>query len=649
MVLSRFVLAGVGLGLAWCVGASLPSTAVAQNKKKPEPPKVNLPIREAGPPVRVIGVDAKRKNEALVSARMIDTMIEKALQSHSQQPNEAASDEVFVRRAYLTLAGTIPTAAQAESFVRRSTSGKQEGLVDQLLGSPAHASHMYNYWADILRLIDRESGNNHLLPYREWVKDALRQNMPYDDFVRTMLTAEGHIWDNPAAGYSLRDTGMPLDNLNNTVRIFLGTQIGCAQCHDHPFDRWTQKEFYELAAFTAGVQFRKSSNPMVDQMMVREDRDRPNKKGPEVERLYDRVDFGSPEGSAARALQQSNRHSVWEDTKRTLRFPKDYAYDNAKPNDVAKRAVLFGTMPVAAKGVSGRQAFADWVCSKENPRFARTIANRLWKQAFGVGLIEPVDDMKDDTVASIPELMTFLESELIRLDFDLREFMRIIYYTKTFQRQATYADLAPDEPYYFPGPLVRRMSAEQVWDSLLTLTLPNPHQYTFDYSEELMQVVNLEGTESVDELLARSQTYRDFNNKLGKERAKTRYKGLELLPASELPQPLPPEHFIRQFGQSDRQQIGDSHTDGTVPQLLAMFNGPVTHMMLERGSVIFNTVVEEKDVGRQVDQMFLSLLGRKPTPAEKKMGLEEMRRAGAAGYGNVIWALLNTREFLFVQ
>ena len=119
--------------------------------------------------------------------------------------------------------------------------------------------------------------------------------------------------------------------------------------------------------------------------------------------------------------------------------------------------------------------------------------------------------------------------------------------------------------------------------------------------------------------------------------------------ASELPQPLPEGHFLRQFGQSDRQSIADSHTDGTVPQLLTMFNGPVTHMMLEQGSVIYNEVMMATTVEGQINKIFIIVLNRHPTAAERVVAQKEIKAAGPAGIGNVIWALLNTREFLFVQ
>lgn len=268
---------------------------------------------------------------------------------------------------------------------------------------------------------------------------------------------------------------------------------------------------------------------------------------------------------------------------------------------------------------------------------------------MGVGLIEPEDDLRDDTVASNPELMEFLVSEVRRLDFDLKEMQRIIYFTKTYQRQATYGDLDPSKHYHFPGPVLRRMTAEQVWDSLLTLTLEDPEKVLRPDDDRYQEIIELSPTTTPQEIVERAKKLDEYNKDEGKAKQKRLYKGAELVRASELPQPLPGGHFLREFGQSDRSVISDSHTDGTVPQLLAMFNGPVTHMMLEEGSVIFNEVVAKKTPQEQVDMIFMSLLSRHPTESEKLTALKEIRDSKAAGYGNVIWALLNTREFLFVQ
>lgn len=634
----------LGIAICICVATSAAPPRGGRNKpKKPRPePKSALPVIE-GSHVAVEGVDPALRAQAIASARKIDQLINRDLKKHKVSPNAMASDEQFIRRAYLTITGTIPQVPQAQSYCQAKSENKRYELVDRLLGSPAHASHLYNSWADTLRLVDVAPGTNYLSPYREWVKDSLRSNQPYDEFVREMLTAEGYVWENPAAGYLLRDRGMPLDNLNNTVRIFLGTQIGCAQCHDHPFDRWTQKEFYQLAAFSAGNDYRTRRNRDLQQMLSRYE----PKKTPPGGWLYGQIDLNSREGRLSQQMMRANNNSLSEKPNAQLKFPSDYAYSNAKPGEIAKPAVIFGDMP-DLKGKSRREAFANWLTSDNNPRFARTITNRLWKHAFGQGLIEPIDDMKDSTVASNPEVMTFLEDEMKRLHYNTREFLRILYYTETFQRQVTYDDLDPDQIYYFPGPVLRRMSAEQVWDSLLALTIERP-EYHFDFTKEFANSISLENVKSVQDVLKQVKAYQDYQSLVSQERRKLQYKGQELLPASELRQPLPDGHFLRQFGQSDREQIDDSFTEGSVPQLLAMFNGSVTHMMLEPGSVIYNRVVAKKNLNEQIDAMFWSLLSRSPTVEERRLAAAEIREHGPAGCGNVIWALLNTREFLFIQ
>ena len=463
----RSVVCGI---LAVAVAASSGS-AIAQKrkpKKKPKPPKINLPDRKDDQVrLEIAPVKPELKYSMQKSAARIDQLVEANLRTHGIKPNPDSTDYHFIRRVYLDITGTIPTGKQAESFVRRPPSAaKRQSRIDTLLNSPGYASHMYNYWADVLRVVDRAgNNNNYIAPWGEWLRESLRENKPYDDMVHEMLAAEGKVWDNPAAGYYLRDLNMPLDNLNNTTRVFLGTRIGCAQCHDHPFDRWTQKEFYQLGAFTAGITYRKGNpfNSMIS-------RNKPKGKAGE-NWLYDMVEFGSREGGRARSLVRMNNSELWENKGRQLKFPHDYKYDDAKPGQVAKPAVLFGKMPTMKPGQTRREAFAEWITHPDNPRFTKTIVNRMWKRAMGVGLFEPEDDITEYTESSNPELMKFLIAEMKRVDYDLKEFMRIIYNTKTYQRAATYEDLKPEVAYHFPGPVLRRMTAEQVWDSLLTLTI----------------------------------------------------------------------------------------------------------------------------------------------------------------------------------
>jgi len=608
---------------------------------KPKPPKINLPQPKGPiPTIEVAHVDAAIIDKVKESAARIDSIIDQNLKKHGIEPNPESTDEQYVRRAYLDITGTIPTARETKRFLISYDSNKRTRLIDRLLNDPGYGSHFFNYWADIFRLRDYSTSNTFTRPFADWLKHCFHENVPYDKLVHDMLTAEGKTWENPAVGFILRDPGMPLDTLNNTTRIFLGTRIGCAQCHDHPFDRWTQKEFYEMAAFIGHTQTRSSDRP-------------PKGKKPII---YELNKMRTREAGYARRVYRYNSFEVWENDRRYLRYPKDYLYDDVKPGTPIIPVAMFGETPALSKERSRREALATWMVSRDNPRFTRTIANRLWKRAFGVGLIEPEDDMTDQTVASNPALMAFLEEEMKRLNYDLKEFQRIIFYTKAYQRAATMEQWDMAEPYHFQGPLLRRMSAEQIWDSLLTLTLDRPDAYQRTPVAEWGEFLTIDQkTETVDSIIEKGKKLDEAQKA---ERARDREftyrnkyipQGILLARASELEQPLPAWHFIRQFGQSDRNLIADSNTEGTVPQLLTMFNGPPSHMLLEYGSVIYNAVNAEKYPIDRISVIFLSLLNREPTREEKILAMQEIRENDAAGYGNIIWALLNTREFLFIQ
>jgi hypothetical protein len=644
----RRVFCGLAVGLGLLLMALFAPEAMAQAKgtqvkksaakKKSEPPPP-VPTRR----IEIGRVDPALRPQVLASAARIDQLVEQNYAKYKVRPNALTTDEQFVRRVYLDVTGTIPTYNEVRRFLLDRDPAKRMRLIDTLLNSREHAGHMYNYWADILRLRDREVTNNAPgRPYNEWVKVSLEKNVPYDQWVYEMLTAEGKYFDNPATGYVLRDSGMPLDLMNNTIRIFLGTQIGCAQCHDHPFDKWKRKEFYEVAAYTFGTATRRSAG---DKMFG---------KGNVVQRLREelkKVDASYDGGGKYNRFLQGNLIEVYANNAR-LTLPHDYQYDDGKPKDPVRPRTIFDPQPVLGKDDSPRVVFAKWLTSPENPRFATTIANRLWKRLFGVGQLEPVDDIKDSSVAENPELMEFLRSEMVRLRFNLKEFQRILLNTQVYQREATHAEVTPGDEYHFPGPILRRMTAEQVWDSFITLAVWNPEEYQMEPARVQARLLDVDlKTATAEEIYKRDQELREVtSSKVTSARNKDyTYQGVLLARAAELPCPMPQGHFLRQFGQSDRESIEASSTDGSVPQVLQMFNGPITHMILHEKSLMYHTVTKEDKPEERVNVIFLTILSRRPNEEERKAALEEIKAHGNAGYGNVIWALVNTREFLFIQ
>ncbi len=619
-------------------------------------PRLRLPAAvmtaPSGPAFDVARIDRARRPAVAAAAAEIDRMLATQRDERGVKPSPPLDDGGFVRRAHLELGGRIPTFDETKAFLDAKGAAKREDLVERLLESPDFVSHFYNFWADILRLTERPQKDIFFEPYLDWVKRSIADNRPYDAWVREMLTADGRLLENPAVGYQLRDRGMPLPYVDNTVRVFLGTQIGCAQCHDHPFDSWTQKQFYELAAFTAGTRMRE-----------------PGKGG--------RAAAGDVDAATAkqlRELQQTIRENIRAGrvdnglrlfvganlagvgfAPRTLELPHDYQYDDAKPFDPVRPAVLWGDVPPGAADAEGRMQFAAWLTDRGNRQFARTIANRMWKKVMGAGLVEPVDDFREDHPPTHPALLEHLTDLVLELDFDLREYVRVLVSTDTWRRRAVVHDATSGAPFQYEGPVLRRMTAEQLWDSILTLVARNEWAFQRPTADAYADRAGLAFTPKTTygDVEAAYRRFTDTYGRAAYQRHLQKeygYHGQVLVRASELPTPLPLGHFLRQFGQSDRESIEGGRTTATVPQILAMFNGPITHAMLERGSVIYDEVMSHPTT-EAVDVVFLAVLSHRPTASDRAAALHELRTAStpAVGCGNLIWALLNTREFLFIQ
>ena len=639
-------------------------------KRGGKPAPVKLPAAVLAPPagrvMDVAKVDRSRRPAVVEEAARIDRLLEQHWQAHAAKPADRLSDAQFVRRIYLELGGRIPTLDETVHFLDSKSAAKRADLIDGLLESPDYVSHFYNFWADILRLCERPQKDLFFEPYLDWVKRSIAANTPFDRWVHEMLTADGKIWENPATGFQLRDKGMPLPYVDNTVRVFLGTQIGCAQCHDHPFDQWTQHQFYELAALTSGTQMRLSGAKGKKEGLSKEDARRAMAEAKKtnaaaVQQIRDitqeatRRIRAKEADNGLRLFIGANLTSIdFHDAK--LLLPHDYKYDDDKPLSPVAPKVLWGEIPAAAAELDGRGRFAAWLTARDNRQFARTIANRMWRKVMGLGLVEPVDDFRDENPASNPELLEHLTDLVLSLDFDLREYVRVLVSTSAYQRRAVLHDPTAPGSFHFTGPALKRMTAEQLWDSILTLVARNEWAFQRPTAIEHAKVAAIDLTAPGTSYEAVEKAYKGFTDVYGPGAYRARlqkqfgYQGQVLVRASELPTPLPLGHFLRQFGQSDRESIEGARTVATVPQILSMFNGSITHSMLERGSVIYDAVVSH-DPSKAVDVIFLSILSHRPSPEDRTFAVQEIRSAEspAAGCGNLIWALLNTREFLFIQ
>jgi hypothetical protein len=510
-------------------------------------------------PFLALALTAKAAPSTKDAVLKIDTILQKDWKKSGLQGNAELDDNTFVRRIYLDIIGRIPTTREVETFLASDLTDKRGKLIDQLLASEGYVQHMFNYWADVLRVTSNgnQTGTITGSAYMNFVKESLRKNQPYDQFVREMVAAQGKAWETGAIGYYMRDRGMPLDNMANTVRVFLGTRIECAQCHNHPFDKWSQMQFYKMAAFTYGIETQDYYGGTVGEVRdyLREQEEaatkaiaepkRPKRpERPKVKSQLSKEERQKLEKEHVHALQQhaaaekayqaeykSYRAKVDEvrqkvrkeqrsfqepmnDIRDTMRYtsvstrdrkltlPHDYQYSDAKPKSVVSAGTMMGHECVTQAGETPLQAYARWMAAKDNPRFTTVIVNRLWKKAFGLALIEPLDELMDGSVPMIPELQTHLEGLMKELNYDMKAYLRILYNTSAYQRHVTREEVAPGIVYHFTGPVLRRMSAEQMWDSFVTLINPNPDMINSTAREQMDQRIlqakkNADGIESL--------------------------------------------------------------------------------------------------------------------------------------------------------
>ena len=601
--------------------------------------------------------------DLLNASSRIDTIVRADLKKHELQPNSAASDVQFVRRVYLDVIGRIPTAEELAGFHADTDRNRRARLIDELLKSPGHESHLFNWLGDMLRVKDDYYRIGKTWTFHNWLKTQLRKNRPWDEVVYEMLTAEGRLGENGATAYLLRDASMPLDSLSNTLTTFLGANVACAQCHDHPFAEWTQRDFYEMASFFGSTAF-----------------ERVDTRKPAItlrDKRFSKANLVT--------LLQPNMEQVVFDSSRATVFPEDYAYDDAKPgakvsprfitwNDetekLAKSSGTSGSAKVTTASVTTdrrqlRKHFADWMTSPENPRFATAIANRLWKKFFGVAAKEPVTDIDVLEDATNPELLRFISQLMKDVDFDLREFQRILLNTQTYQRQVS---VTPPEgqDFRFPGPLLRRMTAEQTWDSIvLLLRGPEVDRVKTDHSPQIKRLVfpfefshdKKEIAKDREKILGFAQTLlpkgkvadgqggRGLFMGTSKRRVKRRGESAWLR-ASELPQPMPPTHFLRIAGQSAREVADDGSTEGGITESLAMMNGDVTKSLMA-DSLVIKTTRRKNTPVEQISFLYRTCLSRIPAKQDTARCLAALDQG--LELGDIAWALLNSREFMFIQ
>ncbi len=489
----------------------------------------------------------------------IDEAVWNKLQRLELAPSTAAEDHVYLRRAYIDVIGRLPTAEEARAFLADASPDKRAALVDTLLESPEYADHWANKWVDLLRPNPYRVGIKAVLNYDNWIRDAFRRNMPYDQFVRELVTAEGSTWRNGAATM-FRDRRSPDEVTTMVSQLFLGIRLDCAKCHHHPFEIWGQDDFYSFAAYFARVG-RKGTGLSP-----------PISGGEEIVYL-------APSGSV--------KHPLTGET-----MP-------AKP--------LFGEQPQAETDADPRELLAAWMTSEDNDYFAQVMANRVWTDLMGRGIVEPVDDLRATNPASNQELLEALGAEFRRGGFDVKHLIRTImnsyvYGLSSLPGEHNVADTRNYSRYYR-----QRLRAEVMLDSICNIT-------------------------GIDEQFAalppESRSNQIWTHRMG-------------------------SLFLDTFGRPDLNQDPpcERTSDTSVVQALHLMNSPTLHQKITDQAGLAKKLADGQLAGPQVvEELYLRTYNRFPTEDELAVAVPLLEGDSAqrkTAIEDLLWALMNTPEFTF--
>lgn len=565
----------------------------------------------------------------------INRAVEASYAASNMKGLDYVDDSTFVRRSYLALAGRIPTLAEYNVFVKSSAPDKRKQLTYFLTRSEGFTSNMYNFWAEQLRLRERINNTNNLngILYIDYLKKQISNDVPYNKFVYDLLTASGSYYETPSTGYLLRDLGMPLDNLIATSRVFMGIDIGCAQCHDDPFQNWSQMQFYQFAAMFTGAEANGRRNPTPE---VRDN----------TKRLRDQVEAIVKADPTKRGLNNQVNNfigaifsGVSVDNNKKLALPHDYHYKDAKPNQVVEPRVLIGKQGGLSKSENPRGEAAKWITDINHPTFTKNIANRLWMVMMGQPIIEDVDNIFASAKLNDP-LIVALEGVMKDVKYSIRDFMFVVANTQAFNRAAYNGPYTGDK-YVFIGPRMVRLSAEQMWDSMLAFSTDVPEYFKVSYGDKYRQAMTFDNfaeatlpivQQHMDQLAAVNKT---------KYEGATNHKGIVLVRASELNDQGASVTLLQQLGRSDRELIGSSSREGSVTQVISLVNGAMADIATSKTSTL-SKAIDRASPSDKVDIAFCSILSRKPTVFERSIF------AGVAD-DDLIFGLINATEFKFTK
>jgi hypothetical protein len=499
----------------------------------------------------------------------VDEMVFANLQDLGIPPSPVCDDVTFLRRVTLDIGGRLPTEEEAAAFLAGTDPARRDNVIDDLLRSPDYADYFASKWTALLK--NRRDDTSDIVSnfaFHSWIRDSLLANKPYDQFVRELLAATGTVIGNPPVAWYKR-VKEPKNQLEDVAQLFLGVRMQCAQCHHHPFERWSQDDYYSLAAFFSQVGRKPSATRGEDLIF--------HKRG------------------IATA-------------------------QNMKTGLPMKPAALGDAVPDIAPDEDPRLRLADWMGNPHNPFFAKSLVNRYWKHFFQRGLIEPEDDIRDSNPPTNPELLAALEQHFIKSRFDLKELVRTITTSNAYQLSATPNQYNAADPQNYSRYYPRRLQAEVLLDAI--------------------------------DRLAGSQT--DFPNLPAGTRAVA-------LPDNSYNRSSP---FLRVFGRPEGESVCECERvqSSSLAQSLHLINAAdIKSKLANPNGRAEKLAKDERPAEAKVRELYLAAFAREPRPDELQTALAylaepqvdaegkpvDAQRTARENWQDLIWALINTKEFLF--
>ena len=501
----------------------------------------------------------------------VDKYVFEKLKRLRLNPSKLCDDATFVRRAYLDAIGRAPTSKEAKRFVGDNRGQKRRILIDQLLTRNEFADFWAMKWADILRTEEKVLDSKGVEVFHRWIRDGIATAKPLDLFVRELVTGTGSTFENPAANY-YRANRDPSTRGETTARLFLGTRLQCAKCHNHPFDRWTQDDYYQWSALFSQMDYDLGKNERKDKL--------------------DKNEFAGDQ---------------------IVRIVKQDEIRNPATGNVVRPKYLGGGELEDMSAENRLNAVAQWLASSDNRLFVESQANFIWYQIMGRGLVEPIDDFRLTNPPSNPPLLDSLADSLVESGFDLRSLVRVIMNSRTYQAASQpNATNVHDETCYSRS-YVRRLPAEVILDMQSDL-LDVPAGFAgYDASIRAVQIPGV------------------------KRKGKSAQPG---------------DRFLKTFGKPERILACECErsNDTTLKQAFVLIGDGLSDRLAESGNRVQRWARSSLSDAEVIREIYWTALSRPPTDVEESAALRWMASSGngrASVMEDIVWAILNAKEFLF--